>query len=149
MLRMRHRGPRPLVDRRQSHPGHQPPHPLAADGVALPAEVTRQLARSVPGRLQELRINQPHQLQVQRRFALGPVVETRAADRDQLALAQDRQLRMVGLDHLTSSLKAHRPDAFQKIPLHHELPNLAGSFSTSASLAFALSWSADLPENTR
>ena len=39
MLGMRHRCTRPLVDRYQTHPGHQPPDPLAANRMSVLPQV--------------------------------------------------------------------------------------------------------------
>ncbi len=63
MLGVRHRHPRPLVDRRQPYPGHQLPNPRAADFVPLEAQVPHHLPRPITGRLQELRFDQTHQSQ--------------------------------------------------------------------------------------
>jgi len=72
---VRNRRARPLVDRLQPHPGHQPPHPLATNRVALAPQVAGHLARPIPRRLQELPVDQPHQLQVQRGLSGWLVVE--------------------------------------------------------------------------
>ena len=66
VLGVRHRRPRPLVDWCQAHLRHQPPDALAADRIALAPQVPCHLPRAVPGRLQELRVDQTHQFQVQR-----------------------------------------------------------------------------------
>ena len=75
MLRVRHRRARPLVNRRQPHPGHQPSDPLTTDLVPIPPQVPRHLARAIPRRLQELRVDQAHQSQDLCRLARRLVVE--------------------------------------------------------------------------
>ena len=87
--------------------------------------------------------------QVQRRPPTGLAIEPRAADRHQLASPHDGQPRMLGLDHLTPPLPAHRPDAFaKKSRSTSNCPILACRFSTSASAALAMFCPADLPEKT-
>jgi len=57
------------------------------------------LARAIPGRLQKRFVDKPHQRHVQQGLAGLLIVEGRSADRDQGALPQDRDLRVVGVDH--------------------------------------------------
>lgn len=87
MLRMSHRRFGLLVYRLQTHPSHQAPDTFAPDFIALALEVTRHLATAVERGLHELLVNEPHQCEVQNALALPAAVETRPADRDQLALA--------------------------------------------------------------
>src|SRR3954447_16375732 len=111
---MRNRRARPLVDRLQPHLGHQPPNALATDWVALAPQMPGHLARAIPRRLQELPVDQPHQLQVQRGLTGWLIVEPGPADRDQLALPHDRQLGVVWGNPRPPPLDAHRPEALAK-----------------------------------
>ncbi len=67
------------------------PDTLAPDAIALFAQVPCHLAAAVERRLHELRINQLHQRQVQRRFCAARPVPGRPAHADQRALPDDRQ----------------------------------------------------------
>jgi len=111
---MRNRRPRPLIDRLQSHLGHQPPHPLAANCIALAPQMPGHLARAIPRRLQDLPVDQPHQRKVQRRLSGWLVIEPRSADRDQFALPHDREFGVLRLNHPPPPLNAHRPEALAK-----------------------------------
>src|ERR1039458_7653169 len=84
--RMRLARLRVLVDRRQAHLGHQPTDMVAPNAPAVASQVSRHLPRAVPGRLQELLVEEAHQ--PERLFALRCrfTVERRATDRHQLAL---------------------------------------------------------------
>ncbi len=106
VLGMGHRGARPLVNRREPYLRHQTTDPLAPDGVALPPEMARHLPAPVPRRLEELRIDQPHQREVQRSLALSRPVPCRPADPDQRALPDHRQRRMPRLDHRASGRRS-------------------------------------------
>ena len=64
MFRMGNGGPRPLIDRRQSHLGHQAPDPLATDRVTQATQMPRHLPRAIPRRLQKLLIEQPHLIEI-------------------------------------------------------------------------------------
>ena len=71
MLGMRNRRSRPLVDWRKADLCHQPSDPFTADRIAFAPEMARHLTRAIPRRLQELRVDQPHQGEIERRFSGG------------------------------------------------------------------------------
>src|SRR5215204_661338 len=68
VLRVRLARLRTLIDRRQAHLGHQSTDAMAPNTPAIAPQMTCHLARAVPGRLQELLVNQPQQSE--RLFAL-------------------------------------------------------------------------------
>ena len=74
----------------------------------------RHLSGTIPRRLQELLVDQPHQSQIQRRLAARLVIQTRAAHRQQLALSHHRQLLLRRIDQPPPPVQAHRPEAFAK-----------------------------------
>jgi hypothetical protein len=88
--------------------------PFAANRITLAPEAMGHLPRAIPGRFQELRINQPHQRQIERRFAPRSVVEPRPADRDPLPVPDHGPLGMRRRDHLPSPIQAHRAEALAK-----------------------------------
>src|SRR5947209_13182442 len=115
--------------------------------MAITTQVSGHLPRAIPGRLQELRIDQPHQRQVLRRLADRLVIERRPADRNQLALPNNGQPPVARLNQRPSPLHTHRPDAFaKKSRSTTNCPILACSFSTSSSRM--PSFASPLPENT-
>src|SRR4029079_12327755 len=134
VLRMRLTGLGPLIDRRQAHPGHQPTDAMAPDATAVAPQMPRHLPRAVPGRLQELLVDETHQKQVLSAVWRGFAVERRAADRYQLALAHDREPWMTGVDHRLPPIQAQRSKAFDKKSRSTtSWPILACSFVSSAS----------------
>ena len=136
MLGMGLGGPGRLVDRRQAHQTHQAPGPGAAHPMALPAKPAGHLPRAVPRRLEELSVDQLHQLQVQLALALAVVVERRPRDSDQLALASDAESALVLADHRRPSVATHRPKALDKKSFSTvSFPILAWSSLSSASFA--------------
>jgi len=82
---MRFAGLRPLIDRRKAHPGHQPANAMAPYAPAVATQMPRHLPRAVPGRLQELLVDETHQHQVLGAVRRRLAVERGAADRHQLA----------------------------------------------------------------
>jgi hypothetical protein len=80
-------------------------------------------AESHTRRLQELLVNQPHHCQIQRRLPERTVVEPGPADRDPFA-AERPTAEDVQAPSSAASARAHRPEAFAKIPLHQQLTNL-------------------------
>src|SRR6202035_2794305 len=54
---------RALVDRRQTHLEHQTTDAMAPTAPAVAAQMPRHLPRAVPGRLQELLVDETHQSQ--------------------------------------------------------------------------------------
>ena len=63
MLRMRFAGLWALVDRRQAHLEHQTTDAMAPNAPAVAAQMPCHLSRPVPGRLQELLVDETHQPQ--------------------------------------------------------------------------------------
>ena len=92
-------GLRALIDRHQAHQPHQTADTLRVDPMTPGPQVPRHLTDTIERRLQELLIDQTHQRQIERRFALGFVVERRARDRQQTALLGNRQAGMIHLNH--------------------------------------------------
>ena len=86
----------PLTGCEQAWPD-QAAHPLASDRVAQASQAPGHLARAIPRRLQELRVDRAHQLKVQRALPLALVVEWRAADRDQGASPDDAEPAMTAV----------------------------------------------------
>src|SRR5690606_1914301 len=131
---MRLAGPRCLVDRRQADRAHQPPDTLAADAPALAAQVPRHLTRAIPGRFHEGPVDDTHQLKILRALASGLAVERGSRDRDQLALATDREPFVIGINHHSPPIQAQRSKALaKKSRSTTSWPILACSFVTSAS----------------
>lgn len=78
------------------------------------------LAAAVPGRLEELLVDQPHQLQ--RTLTLPRTTMGRPADADELALSADRQHGVSRIDLSRLRSTRHSSGGFaQEIPLHHKL----------------------------
>src|SRR4051794_13458040 len=88
---MRRAGLWPLIDRRQAHLEHQPPHAVAADAPIVAPQMPCHLSRAVPRRLQELLVNETHENQVLSALRRRLTVKRRATDRRQLALAHNRE----------------------------------------------------------
>jgi len=134
VLRVRVAGSRPLVDRRQPHLRHQPPHPPAADVYTLARQMADHLPVAIPRHIEERRVDHPHQRQ--RFFGLGlwRIIERRSADRQQTALRRDRQIGVHLFDHPVPSIHAHRRHALaKKSRSTTNCPILECSLSISAS----------------
>lgn len=84
--RLRHAGARLAVDGLQAHPAHQPPHPMATEGPALPAQVPTHLPTAVEGMCEVQLVDAPLQPQRLRARRPGPVVPRGAAHAQQPAL---------------------------------------------------------------
>jgi hypothetical protein len=82
--------------------------------IFLPPQMSRHLPGAIERALQERLIHQTHQLQVELAFPARLVIKPRPAQRNQGALPDYRQLRMLRLNHLTPPFSAHRPQAFDK-----------------------------------
>lgn len=63
MFRVRIAGARPLIDRRQTHPGHQAPHPAAANRMTHPLQVASHLPTAIPRAIHEHLVDHGHQRQ--------------------------------------------------------------------------------------
>lgn len=111
MRRMRLRGLRLLIDRRQAHLAHQSADSVATYIVALSAKELRHLARAIERVAEELFVDLAHEQKVQSVFALACVVVARAGDADQLALAANAEPRMLGFKHPCPPSVAQRPKA--------------------------------------
>ena len=114
MSRVRLRRPGPLEDRAQPQHPEQAAHPFPRDRVALPAEPALHLPRAVERRLQKLRVNRPHQAQIQRTLARAPVVERRAGNGHEATLPHETEPCGGGINHPDSSAVAQRPKAVDK-----------------------------------
>ena len=68
-------GIRLLVDRHQTHEAHQPPDAFLVHGMALVLQVPGHLPHTVKRGLQELLVDQQHQIKIHRGFALRRVIE--------------------------------------------------------------------------
>jgi len=75
MLRMFLAGIRLLVDRHQPHEAHQASDTMPPACVVVALHMTCHLARTVPRRLQELLVDDSHELQVLSILALRLIVE--------------------------------------------------------------------------
>src|SRR4030067_636002 len=103
-----------LVDRRKPHLPHQPGDPLAADAPSPPTEPAGHLPGSEEGGLQELPVDDPHEIEVERGFSDRLVVERGAADSQKKALPGDREPGMGRLHHPFPPVSAARPKALDK-----------------------------------
>jgi len=103
VLRMLLAGVRGLVNRHQLHQMHQTADTMPAAFVAQALHETRHLARPVPRRVQELLVDDLHELQVLGALVPGAAIQTRTRQRQQPALAAHAQIM---------------------IPAHHFLPPL-------------------------
>src|SRR2546422_1758061 len=70
--------------------------------------------RAVPGRLQELLVDETHENQILSALQRGLTIERGARDRHQLALAHDREPWTTGVDHRLPPIQAQRSKAFDK-----------------------------------
>ena len=73
--RMRHAGPRRLVNGLQPHQAHQTPNPVATDANAVAPQLARHLAGTLKRILQKQLVDPTHQRQILRTFALPGVIE--------------------------------------------------------------------------
>jgi hypothetical protein len=64
-----------LIDRHQSHKAHQSPDALFVHGMTLVLQVPCHLPDTVKRGVQELLVDQQHQVEVHRGFALRRVIE--------------------------------------------------------------------------
>src|SRR5678816_1096812 len=112
--RVRLTGLRMLIDRRQTHLGHQPADAMTTNAPAVATQMPDHLTRTVPRCLQELLVDQTHQSERCRALHRRLTVERRAADRCQLALAYDREPWMIGFDHCLPPIQAQRSKALAK-----------------------------------
>jgi hypothetical protein len=64
-----------LVDRHQAHETHQPPDALFVHGMTLVLQAPRHLPNAVERGVQELLVDQQHEIEVHRRLALRRVIE--------------------------------------------------------------------------
>src|SRR5690606_40397467 len=88
----------------------------------------------IPGCLHEGFIDDAHQFEVLRRLAGGLSIERRPRDRDQFALAADREPVVIGINHHSPPIQAQRSKALaKKSRSTTSWPILACSFVTSAS----------------
>ena len=114
VLRAWRAGPGFLEDGNKPHLVHKPAYPLAAHAPTLPAKMARHLPRTVPGRLKELLVDQPHEREVHLALPARRAVERRARNRQKLALPGNREPRMVCLNHSLPPLVVQRPEALAK-----------------------------------
>jgi hypothetical protein len=106
------RGVRLLVDRLQAHLEHEPSHPLAVHGIALPPQPAGHLPRS-EDRVRQVRlVDHPHQLEVLVRLRLGTMVVARPREPQELALHDDRQAGRFRLNHAAALLNARARQLF-------------------------------------
>ena len=123
-----------LIDRGQADLPHQTPRPLAADAPAQPAQVPRHLAGAIPRRLEERLVDEPHELKVLFALARRLAVERRPRDRYELALSDNGEPLVTGIDHRLPPIQAQRSKALaKKSRSTTSWPILAWSFVTSAS----------------
>ena len=92
----------PGVDGLNAHQTHQTSDSFAIDGVAQSTQMRGHLGPAIEGRMQELLVNQAHQMQVQRRLGSRLIVEGGPIKSQQLALPADTQSRMLVLNHAPS-----------------------------------------------
>ena len=95
------------VHRLNAHGAHQALHPLAVYPVTLAFQVDAHLARAVVRRFQVLLVDQIHQFQILLTLFTRDVVHRRAAQLEQLALADKADLGMTTLDHRQPLLTAY------------------------------------------
>src|SRR5690606_21752727 len=92
------------------------------------------LSRAIPRRFHEGLVDDAHQFEVLGRLAGGLTIERRPRDRDQFALAADREPFVIGIDHHSPPIQAQRSKALaKKSRSTTSWPILACSFVTSAS----------------
>src|SRR5690606_33525952 len=92
------------------------------------------LSRAIPGHFHERLVDDAHQFQVLRALARRLSVERRPRDRDQFALAADREPLVIGINHHSPPIQAQRSKALaKKSRSTTSWPILACSFVTSAS----------------
>ena len=103
-----------LVDRCKAHFPHQPGDTVTPNLVAQPLQMPLHLACALVRARHVSLIHQPHQRQAFRVFAQWLIVAERPADRQKLALPDNRQPRLFRLDHLPPPPDTHRPEAFAK-----------------------------------
>src|SRR5690606_18659421 len=101
---------------------------------ALAAQMPRHLARAIPGHFHKSLIDDAHQFEVLRALADGLAIERGPRDRDQFALAADREPVVIGINHHSPPVQAQRSKALaKKSRSTTSWPILACSFVTSAS----------------
>ncbi len=87
------------INRHQSHQTHQPAHPLHVDRITFAeTEIGAERDRPGMGMLQEIGVDQPHDIKVQRAFSLGPVIKAGTVDTDHITLLPHAQ-RVVFVHH--------------------------------------------------
>lgn len=115
MLRVGLGGVGLLVDGNQTHLAHQAHHSLSADLMPLPPQPAGHLPGAVPRWFQKLLVHHAHQFQIQLALALGPVIERRPAQPQQIALPHYAQaLRMLRRNLPFPPIAAQRPEALAK-----------------------------------
>jgi hypothetical protein len=125
---------RSLIDRRQADLAHQTPHPLAADAPAQPPQMPCHLAGAVERALQEHLVDEPHEGEVLWALVRRRAIERGAGDGDQLALPDNGEPLVIGIDHHLPPIQAQRSKALaKKSRSTTNCPILACSFVTSAS----------------
>lgn len=100
------------VYRLQAHQTHEPLHPLAVHGVALPAQPAGHLARAEERIRQIGLVDHPHQAQVRVGLGLRLVIVAGPGQAEQFALPGDRQLGMLRFDHAAALLNARAGQLF-------------------------------------
>lgn len=64
-----------LIDRHEAHQAHQTSDPFLVHEMILIAQVPRHLTHAIKWRLQELLVDQPHQIEVHLIFAFGHILK--------------------------------------------------------------------------
>ena len=95
------------IHRLEAHGAHQALHPLAVYQVAFAFQVDTHFTRAIVRRFQMLLVNQVHQIQILLTLFTRDVVHRRAAQFEQLALADKADLGMTSLDHRQTALTAY------------------------------------------
>ena len=93
-----------LVDWHEAHQPHETSDPFLVHEMVVIPQVPGHLAHAIKRRLQELLIDQEHQIEVHLALAFRFIVKRRPRDRQQLALLADGQGGIGRFNHLASHL---------------------------------------------
>jgi hypothetical protein len=84
-----------------AHLAHQAPHAFVSDRIPVRAERGGHSGPAIERRFEILRIDLPHQLQIERVFRRWLVIIGGAVETEQGALPADAEFGMIGLDEGT------------------------------------------------
>src|SRR5690606_28101022 len=135
--------------RLEAHEAHQPLDALAIRLTPLLAEGVGQLPAPVERVLQMELVDSTHQREFVGARRLRLVVQPRARDLEQLALAADGQLREPAVDHLSPLLQRRRPSPLDKKSRSTVSSPIFFSSSSSRSLLPLSLFAVSPPANAR